>query len=392
MGKVVFSYVKVFGIAIAIGIALLYLVSFIPQSLVEGNIKHGREDYYRKDFPLFKLTVQDDYSTYIDNGMDELMVDAAHKIGEPGINVLNPSLYGDITNRRITYGRYWHGYTVIIRPLFIFMDKAHVMSFLGIVLWVLFFILMGVLIYNKQYLLVLGIGFGAYMAHFEIICKGLEYMFCGLIMLGFSIYVCLKREMSFHFRCLLYFIIGICVAYFDFLTFETMSLTLPLIVDLSVHKDFKFKDLFFSCMTWGLGYAFTFITKFALVYFVGDEGDFNYMMYKAFDKVDMEGFSIKEALVANFDMLRFSSETSVWIIFLIVCAIVAYIMGTYYKQNLYLLFIACIPVLRFVVLSGQSGSHCMFTYHALWALVTALCMLLLSPLKCFVFDKRFGCV
>ena len=86
-------------------------------------------------------------------------------------------------------------------------------------------------------------------------------------------------------------------------------------------------------------------------------------------------------------MFRFSSEVWLWGLFLFFCAVMLYVMGSYYKFNFYFLLIAVIPVVRFIVLSGHAASHCMFTYHALWASVTALCLLVLSPVKCFLFDK-----
>ena len=72
MKKIILSHLKLFILLLGCGITLLYAVSFLPQSVVDKNPRNGRDDYYSKDYPLFRLTEQGNYATYIDNGMDEV--------------------------------------------------------------------------------------------------------------------------------------------------------------------------------------------------------------------------------------------------------------------------------------------------------------------------------
>lgn len=385
--EIILGHLKIFVMTMFMGVALLYLVSLIPQASLEKNALDGRSNFYNKTYPLFRLTETDNYSTYIDNAMDEIMIDISYKLGDKDSDFLNPLAFSNMPQKDIRYGRYWHGYAVILRPMLLFMNKRSIMSTMAVIVGILFIILTVCLIKKRRYMTALALIAASYITYFGIILKCLEYMPCAIVTLGFSIYICLKDKISNKERCLIYFTAGIYVAYFDFLTFETLSLTLPLIIDLSVHKEFSFKEVFTACIEWILGYVSTFLFKFALLaLFVGEKGTMA-AKNKVLEKISISGVTVKESLISNFDMLRFSDAKALWVLLLILCVLVIYIMGNNQINNYYFVFIGLIPIIRMIVLKGHSTTHCMFTYHALYSTVMIVILLILSPIEYFISGK-----
>ena len=388
MKKLVLAHVKWFCILIASGVLLLYLVSFIPQDLLYDNLHDGRDDYYAQMFPLFVLDKQDDYATYIDVNMDHIMMEISYMLGAKGNNVLNPLVFSYELERNVRYGRYYHGYAVIMRLLMVFMNQAGIKLCLGIAAVLLLLALFCSYIYKKQYVLAVVLLIGAYVTHFDIVCKCTEYVFCAILGLILSIYVCYAKSFLGMKRYLFYFMAGIAVAYFDFLTFETFTLALPLITDIVVHDDFDFKGYVISCIEWGMGYGLAFALKMILLFFNTSEEDMHYSMMKLGDKFSVGGFSLWEGVLSNVELVRFFNSMWLWVCLWIVCLIVIYVVGIDRKANVYIFLTGFVPFARLVCLNGHAIAHCVFTYHALMISVMTVLFVLLSPVQYFVIDRH----
>ncbi|MBO4847199.1 MAG: hypothetical protein J5525_13015 [Lachnospiraceae bacterium] len=383
MKETTLTYLKTYIIAIAAFLLALFLVSCIPQSILKNNAYSGRENAIQGKYPLYRLTETNNFSTFIDVAADEVMIDLSYELGLPESSVINPVVFVEHANSVVHYGRYWHGYAAVIRPLLVITDQKGITTIMAIIVIALLTLLSVSLIIRKHYILALIIPLMAYMTYFNIVIKCLEYMFCMAIALGFSVYICLKKEIKN--RYLMYFIIGMCVAYFDFLTFETLTLTLPLIIDISVHEDINIRSFLLTCINWGSGYILSMGTNYLLLICSGN--DMTISNQKLIEKISSE-YSPIEAIGMNLMSVRLMDSLGMWIAILLFSLFIIYIMGSYCRTNYYFFIITMIPIIRYAVLSGHSGGHFAFTYHALMGTLIAFGIIITSPIKFFVFTPK----
>lgn len=383
MKNTIKRYLCTYLIVIASFITGLLLVSAIPQSWIKANAYSGRENAVKGIYPLFRLAENNNYSTFTDTAADELMMDLSYDLGFSQSSIINPSAFLEHANSEIKYGRYWHGYAIYIRFMLLFLNQKEITILLSITTTVCLISLLCALLYKKQYILALSLAFAAYLTYFEIVIKCMEFMFCMIISLVFAFYLCMREDIKY--RYLTYFIVGMLVAYFDFLTFETLALTLPLIVDLTIHEEHRtFKGTMLASINWVAGYILTFITKFVLL--AVTHADMSITKTKFAEKI-VNGYPILEVISVNLNSVRLFNLT-VWLILLSLTIFITYVMGNHCKENYYYLLIGFIPIVRYIVLSGHSGSHFAFTYHALLSSVMCISAILFSPAKFFIFDTQ----
>ena len=382
----ILRYSLVTGIAMVMAVLLLFLVSLIPQGLLKDNVYKGRENTLNGDLTVFRLTEDDNYSTFIDNAIDEVMIQLSYDLGsEKYSDILNPAVYADRYEGELRYGRYWHGYIVIIRPLLMFFGIESIRTLFMIVNIVMFTALIAALIYKKRYMLSAFMVLSFYIAYFNAVLKCLEYSFCIFISLLFSLIFVMSDKIRDKYRYIAFFITGIATAYFDFLTFETLTLTLPLIVFVCVNENTRLRDILIMCCNWVIGYVFIFAFKLGLL--VIHTGGTEAFAGKLGEKFDVEAYTVMDALKLNISALRFSDLVPLWIIIVILDVLIIYVLGIEYKINYYMLLIALIPIVRYCCLTGHSCSHYVFTYHALASSVLAMFLILSSPIS-FVVSRR----
>ena len=166
----------------------------------------------------------------------------------------------------VEYGRYWHGYLVVFRPLFFFLNIS-VVRWLTLALFIALYAL---------FLRLLDRRFGRTIA----IIYGASLLFEGYFSVAFSLQgslvflvsivsaiLLLKRIDSICHIHLYFFVLGCLINYVDYLTVPLVSLgLLQALYLLKINDDNKSwqSGLFFlatSALAWLLGYAGTFLAK-----------------------------------------------------------------------------------------------------------------------------------
>ncbi len=278
---------------VAVGAIAMITAYALPSDVMFDNVKNSISLYEKEGLVHYWTGDRNKYSSRLDNFTDALMLRTAIFPGSNSVindAMLNPrfeyknsnqvqslvrQLKGQKNNRNITlYGRYWHGYLVILKPLTLFADVSY-MRLLNLLIQVLLTSYLISLIVKQ-----LGTGFG------------LSYLLSYLVLNPISLAMCFQFSTIFYVTTLisilllkrwslfnvvtnfLYLLLvsGIITAFFDLLTYPLLTLCIPLILFL-VKKSFenklceKFKTkvlILYSCLFWGFGYGGMYIGKWLL--------------------------------------------------------------------------------------------------------------------------------
>ena len=197
---------------------------------------------------------QEEGVEYVDDNYDS--------IGE-----LNDFVEGNITTA-LNYGRYWHGYLVLYRPLMVLFNINQIKNIQGVVF--------SILIMWLTYLIAKKYGYYVAMIYFialitmgyASVTRSLESAPVFLVMM-ISMLVFLIKNIKVENLSLFFLIVGICTNYMDYLTVPLLTIFMPLLllmIDYS-KKHTLLECIWFlvkSCIAWGFGYAGMWITKWAI--------------------------------------------------------------------------------------------------------------------------------
>lgn len=273
------------------------------------------------------------------------------------------------------YNRYWHGYSIIVRPLLLVMtlNQIKVLLFVG------YLILTGYFLYllMKEKHKYFSIAF-ILMNIFYIVPYGfnsIEYISIFYIYLLSCIGVLKKHK--YVFICS-----GVLTAFFDFWTAETLTLTVPLLLYLYLNqKEIKIKEVFKNIGMWLFGYCFTFGYKWVLT---------SILFQKNYIKIAIEKYLTHTKLVTAriavesnistlfFDKLDYGTISMIYFVVLLVLLIIVYL---FHKKGagkyLFCIVGTCfIPYVRYFVLAGHSFEFTSFTYRAQLAVIVGIVLLI----------------
>jgi hypothetical protein len=187
---------------------------------------------------------------------------------------------------------------------------------------------------------------------------------------------------------------GIAVAFFDFLTSETLTLTVPLLLYAVLNKkNLKIKDTIIACVSWLLSYCSTFVAKWGISSLIYQKNYFSIALdkYNTHEMLFGRLFSVKyniNTLLGN--TMTFNNSFWLFISITLVLIIIVYLFrknSTSSKYLLCMLAICMIPYIRYYVLAGHSWAYQWFTYRAQLVLIPVL-VLTLSELDFSLVGRR----
>lgn len=161
------------------------------------------------------------------------------------------------------YGRYWHGYQTLLRPLLCFFTYSDIRHINMIVQLVLAFGFVCILAESKERVYVIPF-FGLYIFLSPVsLFSSLQYSPCFYIMMLalFGLFLG-RRRWTDTGRNYLFLLAGVLTAYFDFLTYPFITLGVPLIAYLAFEDrrlvtrqiDMR-KNMLLYTFSWGIGYV-----------------------------------------------------------------------------------------------------------------------------------------
>lgn len=393
------------------GYLLLTAVYCIPTEKIEKNITESAEIFEKEGgFPrLIKKLNQEAASDWtLDNYTDSLMLlMAAHKnTGSPFIESLNNvfltdnvnhadslvKLYmgGDATGiENSQYGRYWHGYLVVLKPLLCFLNYKQIRIFQCIVQGSLFLSICFLFWQKNKKLFILP--FALFWLFLNPITTVLSMQFAAMTTVTFvSVLILLLMQKIYEektFFLLTHFLVfGCLTSYIDLLTAPLLTVGISLISWISLHINTKpAKKQIISTISylfvWGIGYAGMWTGKWILGNVITGQNIFmsavNQIFLRTGDTVDDINFS-------TIDLIFRLTWSSNWIacVLALIFMIFMFCKTKRYRrkysisiQNMIIyVCIALMPVIWCILLGNHTYIHHWFVYRELGITVYATTM------------------
>lgn len=408
----VLKYISVFLITVALLTGLLVLAAEIPQSAIKENMQESAE--FLCEGELFGMMVEGAGSSKIDRYADSILLAIAwqYDSSHPLRSVMESSYYytpyqneNDNLLDAVTGGyepnqqylRYWHGSNVIVRPLLTFFSIRQIYVLNGVILAFLVLWLMAVLLKNRAYAPAFGVAAGLALTAVWFVPLSLEYTWVCLLMLLLSVIgVKLAFRGKWNRMGIFFLVGGMVTNYLDFLTTETLTLSVPLLLMLwadmyrkeSVSLRHGIKNAGKAALAWGFGYVGMWVTKWVLASLVLQENVMPYVSEHIGERIggDIGIGSLQYIFGAVWNNIRclFPLDYGAGGVFagMVLVLLAAYVGYVYHRKHvckdrilLYAL-IGLLPYIRYIVLHNHSYLHCFFTYRAQMATILAVVLIL----------------
>lgn len=386
-------FAKTFVILIVVFFLSMTLVYCIPTSWIQNNVEKSVEVMENEgDYPMYFFYR---HSGIIDVHTDKLMYESLIQ----NRDYYNPVQASVSINQ---YPRYWHGYQVILRPLSIFFQVQEV-RYLGMFVFHLLFFWSAWLVAKKTrplnamlYVAAITSGYIVFLP----VC--LQFLTTFLVLFGALIVLLSGYDKDRPMRLMLYFfVVGMIENFFDFLTYPIITLGIPLILLLWLRvrdeqADFKnnFWFMFKSSVSWFMGYALTWISKWLIAaavlgirYFWRTMSVVQYRLEGSEEEpLDRLG-TIRKNLKAWMNVQEDGIITWSKVVLLILIVAVALIIWKKLKDMrtigayVPILFVAAYPYIWYLVMSNHSQIHYWFTYRAQLVALFGVLMFIGSILK-----------
>ncbi len=383
-------YLLFFSVTAVVCLLLEVLVAMIPQTVIQKNMEKSALFYYERQSREF--LIRDIDSTILDYYADTILLNVVYGIDEdsPWESII-ADMYFDVeqTNANIdlmevvfqdkepnvSYGRYWHGSMVWLRPLLCIMSVAgiyNLYAFLtvttvtGLVIWS---------IRQKKYKAAISF-LGAFILSGGLVTwHCLEYGNTILLMLVMVPLFIICNQKGDRQLYKISIICGVLTCFTDFLTAELLTITVPLLfLCIWTHDENKGrmyeKKYIKATILWGISYVGMFLAKwFLLAMHFGYEGFADNFLRT---KDHIQGNPLL-AIIRNIGILAFGEKydsVNIKIVTVILLGII--ILGIFMwrikdietGRKMNMLLLALLPYVRYACISSHSMTHYFFTYRA----------------------------
>lgn len=410
----VFSFFAAFLLSAAVLIIGLLGAARIPRDAIHNQIKESAE-YFAQYPQNFRHIVEGVDGSLRDQYADVNLLDIAYYIDSehPVESIVWDYYYVSYSEdeyvmslaevvktdppANMEYLRYWHGSLMIIRPLLAILNIEQIYIFNSIVLLALLALLVVLLVKNgfKTEAVCFLTAMAAVNIWFVPSCLEFTWMF--LVMIAASIVtVSLSVKGRYESLGFLFLVTGIVAAFFDFLTTETLTMLIPLLLLIRIRGRIREDRGFIikNFLLWACGFVFMWLLKWVLASVYLKMSVFPYIRDNALFQL---GLSDNQAayLLALEGVLRnlrtlapFGYGRIGGIIFL--AGVLLIIVIPVLKNRLMIrgiinisrirvyLLLGLVPFARYLALPFHTWHHYFFMYRALASSVMALCFILLE--------------
>lgn len=402
MKKKVLPYIILFLILLVLALGLLTFSFMIPRENIRENVLASAE-YLCERAPFYRL-IDKDASSRIDRHADAILLNLAWSCDpeHPIHSVLSSAYYYDLhanENDNLLYAvthdaeptyeymRYWHGSLVIIRPLLALFTLPQIYLLAGIALAILFAIAAFYIYRTYGKVPFFGFLLAACTCSIWYVPFSLEYMPVFLLSFAAVPWTIFMINKTPERIGLLFFTLGSLTAYTDFLTTETLSCLLPLILILLKDSSKPVIRCVKSGFLWLSGYGLTWTSKWILYSAILRKNGLSDALTQTAYRTGGEAVSgglfsqIFGALVRNlrclfpFSFLKDPVGMVGVVLLLLLIGMIFWVIKK--NKNMpsavpALWLIGCLPYLRYAILSNHSYIHYFFTYRAQFASIFCL--------------------
>lgn len=265
--------------SIMAGTVLLTLVYMLPTEKMEQNVRSSIDIFYTES--VYPMQVQGYKSTQLDNETDAVMLlGAIYSGGDKTaleramcveridftkthslcVDLIQYAWENKVPDSVAEYSRYWHGYMVWLKPLLSLFDYADIrmmnmMLQLGGLL-----VVVAKMCQKGQEKYILPFIMALVVANPVAIAMSMQFSSIYYIVL-LSMLLILSYHEKIENRKMypyLFFTLGIITVFFDFLTYPTAALCMPLVLVIGLEKTdwkSKIKNVFVYSVCFGMGYV-----------------------------------------------------------------------------------------------------------------------------------------
>ncbi len=287
------------------------------------------------------------------------------------------------------YGRYWQGYLVTLKPMLIIFS-LHGIRIVNCLLMLLLSLATLWAIWQRigkvEALLFL---LSLLLVYFPVVPFSMQYSTCFYLMFLSMLAVMLYPNLTVRSRSLVltFFVIGAVTSFFDFLTTPQLTLGMPLLVCLLIHRKHEMRTIIIASLAWGIGYALLWASKWVIGY--GLTG-FNLLADAAQQigvRTSQQYYGIELTIPKMLQFIIFGEERALgWKIPALILALsAAYIFlqkGIKVQRRYYwLLLVAMIVPVWFLLMRQHSIMHLWFTLRAFLVTIYALLLWLFKTTR-----------
>ena len=423
----IIKYVSVFLAVVLIMLLALTCISLIPTAAIQEKSEESAEYLLQKDTHFYNFIDgslgKSPYRAWdcskVDQIADAILLSIAYYIDPEHpmesvlwanyydgredtashLRTMNESYQRTVNGEALAnkqYLRYWHGSLIIVRPLLTFLNLQQMKVVQGVIITTLLFILLSLLLQYRLKAEAVCFTIAMIAVSIWFVPLSLEYTWTFILMLiGSVLAVSLVKTGREEGLGMLFFLLGMTTAYFDFLTTETLSVLVPLLLVVRIGDRNKVWKLAWKCLLlWWIAYVGTWAAKWVISSITLKENVLPYVRWGAWnDLVVFEKTPTLQVILRGFlynvTMLfpigyRIYGGVKFFLLVIFFVFIPVY-KGTVTlkrdvdrKQILLYLLLGMIVYFRFIVLRNHAYFHYFFTYRAQAATVLALCFIILE--------------
>ena len=415
--KPLFKYLLIFLLTVVVLASALVGTATIPQERIHEKMLESGVFMY--EAPLQYRIFPSVRTSYLDYYADALLLNVAHYMGEgEPLEAVMWSHFNGYHNQYANqyfleavrdnpapnqeYLRYWHGSAGVMRVLHLVLALPEIYVFHAVVLSALLAVLLARLAKHGLAAEAAALVLALVMVAAWVVPWCLEYTWAFLCMLLAAIpAVELARRGREAWLGPLFLVTGMVTVYLDFLTTETLSLLVPLLLVLRIRgrrgAGGQWALSAKCCALWLVGYGGMWAAKWALASVVLGENVMPYVTGHVEERlyggvgVSKARFMLGAVLRNGKDLMPF--DYGIYGAVVLLAVIVLFVLlpvglgrvrlraRADRGQVLLYLVLGLVPYLRYLVLHNHAWIHAGFTYRAQAATVLALCFLLLELIE-----------
>lgn len=326
--KLLLHTIAILIISVIAGVVFLCLAYMLPTDKMKANVaaaydlfmdervyhdwsndvEYTRLDGYT-DMLMYGTAIYPNEESVLNEALMNRHIDMWY---EDGMDVAYWSTDSEGEYRPISYEVYWHGYLIWLKPLLLFMHPRNIRVLNMLLQFVLlaYFLQLFTKRFQGKYYMPLLAGILVINPVSTAMCLQFSSVFyiaviSMILMLRYPHIV--KRRHGFS---LFFLVSGICVAYFDFLTYPPIALCLPLMLYLIMRNVDSRTDydqntvlsVFRAGIYWSVGYIFMWGSKWFLPLVVGDNR-LDYVLYELGYRSGIEDVTFWQVLTEKIKVL-----------------------------------------------------------------------------------------
>ena len=399
--SVLFRYLSVYFIVLFLMCLSLVIASAIPRKVVRDNaiqsIKFLEDKYTNnrpdKKYMFFEMSGDSRNVAMAFNMDSKKIIDSSIRMSylkdvEHLFNM--DQVLEKESGNSVNYSRYWQGQVVYSKITMVFLPLSNKLYIIQLIILTILFLYLSYKLFKKDIILglsfvIASIGINAFFTAFSV-----QYFFCILLSFIFSLIALKLYDKNSKYVGVMFAIDGMLTAFLDFLTCETLALTIPLFIYtylcIKDKKEKVLKNVIKYVFIWGLFYLLTFGTKWIIDMIYFGPSYIKEIFSKASIRVGgkklpfyLGGAKGIMLCLNNIIPFAFTKYGFIYLIALFLVSLYSLVFNN--KEYYPLLLITMIPIVRCFVLVSHSIDFNYFVYRSFGVLLMFICIEVVYSIK-----------